>query len=648
MGAYAKAFLEALRPDPSLTISEWADRYRILPSKGAAEPGRFRTSRTPYLREIMDCLSPQSPVQKIIFQKSSQVGGTEMGLNWLGYVIHMAPAPMMVIQPDLILAERFSKQRIAPMIEATPELAELISPARSRDSGNTTLLKEFRGGLVVISGANSGASLRQMPIRYLFADEISAYGVDADGEGDPVSLAEKRTQTFGVRSKVFLNSTPKTKDVCRIEREYLRTDQRKFFVPCPHCGGMQHLEWKQVKWEEGRPDTVHYVCKVNGCTIEEYHKTKFLAAGEWRATASSGSATVRGYHINGLYSPLGWKSWAAIVIEFLEAVEAQRSGDQSLLKAFVNSILAETWEDAYAAKIGAETLESRVEAYEPGVAPEQSLVLTAGVDVQDNRFAVSVYAWGRDEESWVVSHMEIFGDPAQGEIWKQLDNVLLGEYRHALGGKLKIRAAAIDTGGHFTHEAYQYARSRKANGVIAIKGASQKGKPALSKPSKQDVDFRGKALKYGVDLYMLGVDTIKGTIYGRLKIEKPGPGFIHFHGALETEFFNQLTAERQVVKYIKGFAIKEWEKKAGARNEALDCAVYAYAALQYLYTRFNRKTFWEQLERTLEVGSEKPATQSATPEPEKKPPPPDEKLPKPGPNRSMGLIRRPGGFIKTW
>lgn len=651
------AFAEGLRPDPALTVSEWADKFRILPAKGAAEPGPFRTSRTPYLREIMDCLSPHSPIQRIIFQKSSQVGGTEMGLNWLGCIIHMHPAPVMIVQPTIELAERFSKQRVQPMIDETPELKTLIAPSRTRDSGNSILLKEFRGGILVMAGSNSGVSLRQMPVKYLFCDEPSGYEPDASGEGDPISLAEKRTQTFGVRAKVFLNSTPKLKGTCRIEFEYEKTDQRKYFVPCPHCGEMQHLKFKNLKWDEGRPETVHYVCEKNGCIVEEFHKTRMLAAGEWRGTAHCSNDKVRGYHINALYSPLGWKSWAAIVIEFLDAVEKSRGGDPTLLKAFVNSILGETWEEDSAAKIGAEGLRARAETHEPNVVPASALILTASVDVQDNRLSCSVYAWGRGEERWLVSRPVIFGDPAQKEVWKQLDDILFGTYRHELGYEMKIFSAAIDTGGHFTHEVYQYVREKKKSSVyvLAIKGSTQKGRPAIGQPTKQDINFRGQKLKWGVELYPVGTDTIKTTIYARLKLEKAGPGYFHIPAWVPDEFLQELTSEKKITRFVKGFPVTEWHKPAGKRNEALDEAVYASAALEFVYSKFHRKTVWDQFEARLHrqgVAVESPEelheqTPSVTEETDKTPDTDDSALKKPSTRRTISKTRK-GGFVSRW
>lgn len=595
---YRQAFQAGLRPDPDYTVSEWADEYRMLSQKASAEPGRWRTDRTPYLRQIMDELSPSSPVEQVVFMAGAQVGKSETGNNWLGFVIHHAPGPMMLVQPTTDTAKRFSKQRLAPMMEESPALKERIADPRSRDSGNTQLVKEFTGGVLVVTGANSAVGLRSMPVRYLFLDEIDGFPVDVDGEGDPVILAIRRTTTFA-RRKIFMCSTPTVKDISRIEREFLASDQRRYFVPCPHCDHMQWLRWAQLKWRDQDPQTVAYACEECGALIEERHKTSMLARGEWRATAD-GNGRTAGFHLSSLYSPLGWKSWRAIVEEFLAA-----KNDAPLLKGWVNTVLGETWEEEYSAKIGADALQARAEFYDPNVLPARVLAVTAGVDVQDNRLAVSLYGWGRDEECWAIAHQEIYGDPARPEVWSQLRNMLETPIDHELAEPLTVAAACIDSGGHHTHDVYAFAREHRTRHWYAIKGQSQRAKPAISKPTKVDINWKGKTLKASAEVWPVGVDTIKSVIYARLKHNEPGPGYVHFHAELSDEFYAQLTAEKQVTKYVKGFPVREWVKKSGARNEALDTAVYAYAALQSLYLRFNRRTIWDQFERALKL---KPVT----------------------------------------
>ena len=593
---YREAFLNGLRPEPQLTVSEWADEHRMLSSKASSEPGRWRTDRTPYLREPMDVLSSNSPVQRVVMMFAAQTGKTESGSNWLGYTISSAPGPMLLVQPTVEMAKRLSKQRLESLISETPCLRELIAPARSRDSGNTLFAKEYPGGILVITGSNSASGLRSMPCRYLFLDEVDAFPADVDGEGDPVSLAERRTTTFA-RRKILLTSTPTVKGSSRIEAEYLRSDQRRFFVPCPSCGEMQWLRWPQMKWEKDKPETARYECEHCKEQFGEVHKGRMLAAGEWRATAP-GDGKTAGFHLSGLYSPLGWLSWAELVDDFLRA-----KGDAPLLKTFVNTRLAETWDEQTGTRVDAEGLMERVEQYERGVVPDGVLCLTAGIDVQDSRLAVSIWGYGKDEEAWLIEHTEIWGDPTRTEVWKQLDVLIEGEYPRADGKKLKVLAACVDSGGHCTAEVYSYCRTpRRGQMVVAIKGASTRGKPPIGRESKVDLNLKGRTIKRGASVYSVGTDTIKDSIFGRLRTNtEPGPGYLHFGAAATQEYFEQLTAERKVTRFNRaGMPLSEYVKKSNARNEALDTCVYSYAALHLLYRRFDRRTIWEQLEARLD------------------------------------------------
>ena len=594
MSTWRTALMEGLRPEQPLTVSEWADKHRRLSSKASAEPGPWRTNRTPYLREPMDCLSSTSSLQRVVMMFAAQTGKTEAGANWLGYVIDHAPGPMLLVQPTVEMAKRLSKQRLESLITETPVLAEKIAPSRSRDSGNTMFAKDFPGGMMLLTGSNSATGLRSTPCRYIFCDEIDAFPSDVDGEGDPVSLAEKRATTFA-RRKILLTSTPTVKDFSRIEAEYERSDQRRFYVPCPCCSVMQWLKWPQLKWENNDPVTAAYECEVCHERFAEIHKPAMLRNGEWRATAPSNGKTA-GFQLSGLYSPLGWLSWADMVDDFLRA-----KTDAPMLKSFVNTRLAETWEEDFASKVSADGLLERCEHYEAAMVPEGGLALTVGVDVQDNRLAISVWAWGREEEGWLLDHQEIYGDPSRQELWKQLDEVVLREWPHAVGPAMRPDVVAIDSGGHFTAEVYQYARERARQGVVAIKGQSQRGKPPIGKGSKVDVNHQGRTLKRGAVVYLVGGDTVKTTLFGRLKHNEQGAGFLHFHMGTTGEYFEQLTAEKQVLRYNRGgFPTREWVKKPSARNEALDCLVYAYAALNLMYQRFDRRTIWDQLEKRLE------------------------------------------------
>jgi phage terminase large subunit GpA-like protein len=548
----------------------------------------------------MDCLSSNSPIQRVVMMFAAQTGKTEAGSNWLGYVIDHAPGPMLCVQPTVEMAKRLSKQRLESMITDTPCLAAKIAPARARDSGNTMFSKEFSGGIMLLTGANSATGLRSAPCRYLFADEVDAFPSDVDGEGDPVALAERRTTTFA-RRKILLTSTPTVKDFSRIEAEYLRSDQRRFYVPCPSCGGMQWLQWPRLKWDAKRPGDVRYQCEHCGERFEENHKAAMLSAGEWRATAPSDGRTA-GFQLSGLYSPLGWCSWEQLVDDFLRA-----KSDAPALKAFVNTRLAETWEEDYAAAVSADGLMAKRLAYESGTCPDGVVLLTCGVDVQDNRLAVSVWGWGEGETGWMIWHQELMGDPTQTEVWGQLDQVLVTEWATAAGKSLKVSQVAVDSGGHCTHEVYRYVRDRVRQNVVAIKGSSRRNSPAVGKGSKVDVSWQGRVLKRGVTLYQLGTDTIKTTLFGRLRHnEAGGIGTLHFGMAADEEYFRQLTSERQALRYHRGFPIREWVKKAGDRNEALDCVVYAYAAMLLFSRRMNRATMWQQLADQLEHGKKTP------------------------------------------
>ena len=600
MSAWRDGFMDGLRPEAQLTVSEWADNFRLLSSKASAEPGPWRTSRTPYLQEPMDCLSTSSTVHRVVMMFAAQTGKTEAGSNWLGYVIDHAPGPMLCVQPTVEMAKRLSKQRLESMISETPCLSAKIAPARSRDSGNTMFSKEFPGGMMLLTGANSATGLRSAPCRYIFADEIDAFPADVDGEGDPVSLAEKRATTFA-RRKILLTSTPTIKDHSRIEAEYLLSDQRRFYVPCPKCGGMQWLKWPQMRWIDNDPSTARYQCEHCGEQFEELHKPAMLRQGEWRATAP-GDGRTAGFQLSGLYSPLGWFSWADMVEEFLRA-----KADAPALKTWLNTRAAETWEEDYASKVSADGLRERCEHFPMGVLPEGSVALSFGIDVQDNRLAISGWAWGRDEEGWLVYHAEIFGDPSRADLWKQVDEAVLREWEHASGAKLRPDVVCVDSGGHFTAEVYQFARERARQGVIAIKGASQRNKAVIGKGSKVDINARGKTLKRGAMVFSIGTDTAKSTLFARLKHNDPGEGYLHFPMEVTDEYFQQLTAEKQVMKYTRGgFPVREWVKKPNARNEALDTLVYAYAGLQYLYQRRDRRTIWDQLERRLEEPEKAP------------------------------------------
>jgi phage terminase large subunit GpA-like protein len=359
----------------------------------------------------MDCLSPYSNYEKVVFMKGAQIGGTECGNNWIGYIIDKAPGPMLVVQPTVEMGKRWSKGRLAPLIEDSPNLRDKVKDPRSRDSGNTVQSKEFPGGVIVVTGANSAVGLRSMPVRYLFLDEVNAYPGDVDGEGDPVSLAVQRTSTF-TRRKILLVSTPTIQGLSRIEQEFEVSDKRYFHVSCPFCGHYQKLIWANVKWGSD-PTKAYYECENCHKHIQNHHKTEILEKGKW--IAENPGSRIAGFHLSSLYSPVGWFSWGEAAQSFLDAKD-----NEQLLKVWVNTTLGETWIDKGEAPDW-ERLFERRENYKIGIVPRGGLVLTAGVDVQKDRIECEIVAWGSDKQSWSVDYKIIDGDTVKPEVWNELD-----------------------------------------------------------------------------------------------------------------------------------------------------------------------------------------------------------------------------------
>jgi phage terminase large subunit GpA-like protein len=575
-----RAWHDGMAPEPALLVSSWADQHRMLGSRGSAEPGPWRTDRTPYLREVMDALAPAHPARRVVFMKGAQVGGTECGNNWIGYVIHHTPGPMLAVQPTTELAKRFSDQRIDPLLQDTPALRARVAPARARDSANRQLSKEFPGGHLVMTGANSAVGLRSMSARFLFLDEVDAYPGDVEGEGDPVALAEARARTFGWRRKTLMVSTPTIAGLSRIEREYLATDQRRYLVPCPFCGVMQDLRFERLRWDRAAPDSVRYLCEACDGRIGEEHKTAMLAAGQWRPTAISADPHAIGFHLSALYSPVGWFAWAQVARDW-EAAQ----GDERALKTFRNTVLGETWQEAGDAPDW-QRLYDRREVWEPGTVPADGLFLTAGIDVQRDRLEASVWAWGADRQSWLVEHRVLAGAPHQPAVWDELRAFLGERWRHASGHLLPIATAAIDSGdGMTTAEVYAFVRRGAATRCLAIKGQDAL-RAAIGTPSSTEVRRNGRRMG-GVRVWPVGSSFLKGETYAWLRQERPTlesgsgypAGYVHLpvHAAGE-EVCRQLTAEQMVVRRRRnGYRRHEWVKTR-ERNEALDCRVYTRAA----------------------------------------------------------------------
>ncbi len=564
--------MKMFAPPPRMTVSEWADQRRFLSPEASAVaqagPVQWSTALAPYQREMMDVTcDPAYPEETIM--GSSQWGKTEVLLNIIGYHIDVDPAPILLIEPTVKpMAEAISKDRIATMIRDTPCLCGKVAEAKSRDADNTTLHKRFPGGHLTIGGANSPSGLASRPIRIGLYDEVDRFPASAGKEGDPVKLGKVRTHTYYNRINVQVSS-PTIAGISRIEKSFENSDQRRYFVECPHCHEKHLLEWKNILFEkspdglECHPDTAVHACPHCGAAQTDNDLPWMLAHGEWRKGRPEvlGHA---GFHINELYSP--WRKFSQTVKDFWEAKD-----DPELLKVWVNTALGEVWKEGK--DIGTvETLLERRENYNADLVPFGGVVITAGVDVQDDRVELEVFAWGSEYENWSLEYKVFPGDPSSGALWKTLDDFLQKTYLHESGTRLRIVAAGVDT-GHLTKQVYSFCKERLGRRIYALKGKGGQGEPLASRPSKNNAGQ--------VNLYRVGVDTAKDTIKANLAKAEAGPGYCHFPAGYDKAYFQQLLSERPVMRMVRGQRVRSWQlRKPGLRNEALDCRVYAYAALE--------------------------------------------------------------------
>lgn len=562
--------LQKLKPPPPLTISQWADKYRVLSSESSAEPGRWHTDKAPYQRAIMDAIGDPH-VREVVVMSAAQIGKTDAFiLNVLAYYMDYAPAPIMCMQPTLDMGQTLSKDRISPMLRDTPRLKGLVD-VKSRFAGNTVMKKNFIGGHITIVGANSPSSLASRPIKVLLADEIDRYPKSAGTEGDPLNLAKKRQTTFW-DCKTVMVSTPTIKGDSRIEDAFNLSTQEEWNIPCPECGAYQPLVWENVKFDPDNLEKgIDYVCCECGCVANEYRwkaqeiKGKYVAANPCAAT--------RGFHLNTLAST--FVGWDEVVRKFLEAKEALDHGNPEEMKVWVNTELGQTWEER-GIQLEDTELYNRREIY-PAEVPDDVLFLTAGVDVQDDRFEVEVVGWGEGAECWGIRYQKIFGDMLSDQVWQDLDDFLLRSWRKADGTEYTLLATCIDSGGHHTDEVYRFAKDRLNRRIFAIKGMGGAGVPYIRNPSKNN--------RVKTNLFIIGVDAGKTSIYQRLEVKTPGPNYCHFpsnpEAGYDENYFKGLTAEKKVVRFVKGHLKEYWEikDKEHKRNEPLDLRNYALAAL---------------------------------------------------------------------
>ena len=538
------------------------------------------TERAEYQRGIMDAISDPS-VETVVVMSSAQTGKTESCLNAVGYYIDQDPAPIMVVMPTERDAETWSKDRFSTMARDTPCLRGKLSDPKSRDGSNKILHKKFVGGHLTIVGANAPSGLAMRPIRVLLCDEVDRYPPSAGAEGDPVNLARKRTVTFWNR-KIVLVSTPTIRGFSRIETAYQESDQRRYWIPCPDCGEFQVLEWPQVRWEKDRakkhkPETAHYECIHCGSVWSDARRWAAIRRGEWRAEGDfTGTA---GFHLNEVYS-----SWVRLE-EMVRAFLAAKAAGGEAMKTFINTALGETWVETGEAPDW-QRIYDRREDYREGTVPKGGLLLTAGVDIQKDRIEASIWAWGKDKESWLVEHRVIDGDTSRADVWDELTGMLSETWSHASGVQMPLKRLAVDS-GYATQEVYGWARRQHAGLVMAVKGV-ERGAALVGMPTAVDITAGGKRLRRGVKIRSVAGGIAKLELFNNLRKERPTDeelaageaypaGYVHLP-KVDSEYCKQLCSEHLVTtRNRRGYAVREW-RKLRERNEALDCYVYARAA----------------------------------------------------------------------
>lgn len=579
-------------PPSDLTVSQWAEEFRILSRESSAESGPWNNARTPYLESVMDAFTDPR-IDTITFVSSSQVGKSECELNIIGYIIDQDPGSILYIQPTLDDAKKFSRQRIAPMIRDSRTLHKKVSDVKSRDSGNTILQKIFPGGLLTIVGSNSASALASTPIKYVIGDELDRWALSAGTEGDPWGLAKARTTTF-YNSKMVAVSTPTIKGASKIADLYAEGTQEKWCVKCPECGEYHDIIFDHIKFEfetikkKHKKDyivkNIYWACPNCGCLSDEQtiKKQPFKWVAEYPDAYDRGH---RSFWLNAFASP--WQSWDNIVYSFLMAKD-----DPQQLKVVFNTMLGELWEDR-GDMIDEDIMLARRESYgerDDGSTidlPDGVLVLTCAVDTQDDRLEYEVKGWGRYNENWGIKKGFIMGDPDDDYVWLCLDEIIDRSYKFSDGKYLKISITLVDSGGHKTQSVYKQCRARIGKRVFAIKGRGGEGIPFTKPPSKVDIVINGTSVAK-TWLYNIGVDAGKTSILkGMINVLEPGPKYCHFPKEIERgydmAYFAGLLSEKLVLKNSKGRTAWAWEKLPGhERNEPLDLFDYNLAAITIL------------------------------------------------------------------
>jgi phage terminase large subunit GpA-like protein len=580
--AIARAVKRSVRnlvPPPFMLPSQWAEANLKIPA-GNAVPGLIRFDNAPYQRGMLDVIA-EPGIRRVSYMTGAQLGKTTIQQAIAGMFIEHDPRSQIFIQPTQGDVQTFQETKLRPMLEANPKIASRMAKARGRDGVNNSRIISYIGGWLMFGWAGSPRTLRGRSAPVTQADEVDGMTADT-GEGDPLELLAQRAATFGDLQLRTESSTPTIKGASRIEKSFEAGDQRRYYVPCPDCGEIQYLKWPQVLWQgrdnlegEQDPDSARYVCEHCGSMWDDGQRVAAIRTAEQKGGGWIAAKPFKGhasFHAPEMLST--FRKLRDIVQSYLDKLAA---GD---LQSFVNVSLAETFEET-AEKADPESLYNRREVYAAQV-PMHALYLTAGVDMQTDRLEVKIVAWGMFERSWCVAYRVLWGDPLGSDVWSDLDDLLAEEFQHESGAMLTVQATCLDTGGTtgYTNAAYDYIRARKARRIFAVKGIGGWGRAIVEKPQRKQ---SGKGSRK-VDLFQVGVDEAKLMIMRRLALLKDGPGYCHFpvdedHG---NDYFKQLTAEKLVTRFVRGFPVREWHKPEKARNEVLDTSVYAFAALRIM------------------------------------------------------------------
>jgi phage terminase large subunit GpA-like protein len=601
------AVARALRPRERLTVSQWADRHRILTSKQAGETGRWRTARNPMLREIMDSLSISSPVKQVTVMKSSQVGVTEASVNWIGYIVEHAHYPAMVLMPTLESRDTWKAQKLNPLLLETECIRDILGGIRSRDAANSKDMIDYPGGILFLAGGNSPNSYAQKSVRFLMMDDLDRFPAEIGDEGDPVELARSRVKAFA-RYKILLASTPTLKGASLIEREYESGDIRRYHVECPHCGERQVLRWSNVR-SNAQATEAWYACEHNGCIIEEHHKPKMLAGGIWIPEFPERKYH-RSYHISAIYAPIGLgPSWIDLVIQFRRVHK-----DPQQLKTFINSNLGESWEDQ-TDKLKPNDLAKRAGNYGPGTIPPGCLVMVIGIDTQDKWIEYTRLGWGWNGDNmvhWIIDQGQITGDTASRQVWDELEAEIHKPMVNSYGREMRLLAAAIDSRGHRTEQVKEFVmRTTLRARVYSVQGSTTRmGRAIAQHGSYPDKKRTGKVIKHGYCVWNVGTEHCKDFIFANLAADgerAESERIFNFPQGLEDTYYDGVLSETYDPEK------KRYVQRLGARfkrNEPLDTLVYAWAIGQHRDINIGRgrtgrpdPKYWERLQVMLESGA---------------------------------------------